>query len=908
MNIQETRIRKWSLVVICCLLGLIMGTGSGFGLEPPTPQELEQYKNDGTLQQRIEQAKNIGNHLTDPQLVVRQQYKLQKIQLKQSGMTEAEISQLMAPPPAWAGGLPATGTVKVLAVLINFSDYTPFNTQTTINGKLFGSGSPADYPYESLKNYYSRASYNQLTIQGNTLGWYTTAYPRSSVAQTDAGRETLLKEVLNYYNAQGHDFSQYDNDGDGYIDYMIVVWTGADNGWANFWWGYQTSFGDSSYTLDGKKLFKYSWQWEANPWSAPGTYDQVVVMHETGHALGLPDYYDYDNTQGPDGGVGGLDMMDGNVGDHGCFSKWLLDWLSPAEVVTVGTNTYTMRATGAFPDCVMVMPGAQANNTFQEYFLVQNRFRTQNDATLFTAKDGLLIWHVDARLDGSGWNYLYDNSYTSHKLLRLMEADGLEQIEAGSYANAGDYYVTGKTFGPGTTPNSNMYSGTSSQITVSSISAAAETMTAQIAIAGMPPPPPTLGAAVDNTALTWTTGGNANWAGQTTTTHDGVDAAQSGSISHNQSTWMETTITGPGTLTYWWKVSSEATYDFLRFYLDGAEQTGSISGNVDWAQRSHGIPSGSHTIRWTYTKDYSVSSGLDAGWVDQVVWTPSACSYSINPTSAAGLAAGGAGSVSVTTGAGCSWTAVSNAGWITITSGSSGSGNGTVNYSYTANGTGSPRTGTMTIAGQTFTLNQAASAATLTVLTPNGGEVLAAGSTYQITWNAPAEATKFTLQYSLNAGTAWKTIATNVAGAFYNWTVPALAVNKPNCLVKVIGYNAGGTQLALDQSNAVFRIEVIKVISPNGAEVWRSGEMHPITWTTNVTTKPIAKVNLYYKIDSTGYKLITSFTGTNPGTYNWTIPVVATNRPASRVKVELIYTGIATKGNDISDANFTISP
>ncbi len=82
-----------------------------------------------------------------------------------------------------------------------------------------------------------------------------------------------------------------------------------------------------------------------------------------------------------------------------------------------------------------------------------------------------------------------------------------------------------------------------------------------------------------------------------------------------------------------------------------------------------------------------------------------ACTFSINPTSASYAAGGGTGSVTVTAGAGCDWTAVSNATFITVTSGSSGSGNGTVSYSVSANG-GSSRNGTITIAGQTFTVNQ----------------------------------------------------------------------------------------------------------------------------------------------------------------------------------------------------------
>ena len=82
------------------------------------------------------------------------------------------------------------------------------------------------------------------------------------------------------------------------------------------------------------------------------------------------------------------------------------------------------------------------------------------------------------------------------------------------------------------------------------------------------------------------------------------------------------------------------------------------------------------------------------------------CSYSINPTSRSIGAGGGTGSVSVTASNGsCGWTATSNDSWITITSGSSGSGNGTVNYSVDSN-SGSGRSGTATIAGHTFTINQ----------------------------------------------------------------------------------------------------------------------------------------------------------------------------------------------------------
>jgi len=84
-----------------------------------------------------------------------------------------------------------------------------------------------------------------------------------------------------------------------------------------------------------------------------------------------------------------------------------------------------------------------------------------------------------------------------------------------------------------------------------------------------------------------------------------------------------------------------------------------------------------------------------------------ACSFSINPTSASFAAAGGSASVTVTTQAGCNWTAASNNSFITITSGASGTGSGTVNYSVAAN-TSTARSGSLTIAGLTHSVSQAA--------------------------------------------------------------------------------------------------------------------------------------------------------------------------------------------------------
>ena len=134
------------------------------------------------------------------------------------------------------------------------------------------------------------------------------------------------------------------------------------------------------------------------------------------------------------------------------------------------------------------------------------------------------------------------------------------------------------------------------------------------------PPPPSLGEAVDNKALSWTTGGTANWFGQKCIYYYGGDAARSGAITDNQSTWLRTTVTVPGTLNFYWKISSEMGYEYLHFYIDGIPQA-QISVSADWQQQTYSIGSGIHVLEWRYTKDGSVTSGSDCGWLDKVEFT-----------------------------------------------------------------------------------------------------------------------------------------------------------------------------------------------------------------------------------------------------------------------------------------------
>lgn len=125
------------------------------------------------------------------------------------------------------------------------------------------------------------------------------------------------------------------------------------------------------------------------------------------------------------------------------------------------------------------------------------------------------------------------------------------------------------------------------------------------------------------TALDWgatllypvTTGGDRPWFGQTVEKNDGVDAARAGSPAHAGESWLQLAVPGDALFRWRWKASCEPQWDKLALLLDGTE-IASISGEVPWQTRTMRIPSGSHSVRFVYSKDGSISRGQDTAWVD----------------------------------------------------------------------------------------------------------------------------------------------------------------------------------------------------------------------------------------------------------------------------------------------------
>jgi len=143
----------------------------------------------------------------------------------------------------------------------------------------------------------------------------------------------------------------------------------------------------------------------------------------------------------------------------------------------------------------------------------------------------------------------------------------------------------------------------------------------------------------DFSAYGWQFGGNSNWTISTEDPYEGTYSAKSGTISDSEisSMYVEMDVIADDNISFYRKVSSEPSYDFLKFYIDGVELD-SWSGEEGWEEVSFPVTAGTHTFKWEYSKDMSVSNGSDCAWVDYIIFpasnnsgNPLAVTASANP-------------------------------------------------------------------------------------------------------------------------------------------------------------------------------------------------------------------------------------------------------------------------------------
>jgi hypothetical protein len=127
----------------------------------------------------------------------------------------------------------------------------------------------------------------------------------------------------------------------------------------------------------------------------------------------------------------------------------------------------------------------------------------------------------------------------------------------------------------------------------------------------------------DFSTYNWQFEGNAPWIIDDSEPYEGLYCARSGDITDGQESelFLYAEVLADGDITFFRKVSSEAEWDFLRFYID-YDMVGEWSGELNWEIVSFPVSQGMHTFRWVYEKDGYLSNGDDCAWVDYIILPP----------------------------------------------------------------------------------------------------------------------------------------------------------------------------------------------------------------------------------------------------------------------------------------------
>lgn len=372
-------------------------------------------------------------------------------------------------------GLPSIGDVEVLVIPVLFKgENIPSNYKENIETAFFGSSS--DTGWESLSSYYYKSSYGALNIKGtvldgystgNTVSYYENLYKEylddyeaymnyESDYYPDPVEYLIIKDAIEYYDPY-IDYSKYDSDNDGFIDSIYFVYmTEYSMEDDSFFWAYTDEYiTDEVELYDDVEvdfyMFASYYFLEDEFYGSNINLNVETFIHETGHLLGLDDYYDYDPTSGSNALLGGGDMMDNNVGDHNAYSKALLGWLNP-YVVRGCDSTITISSLESTSDAIFIYKDFN-DSLFGEFIMIE--FYTPDGLNigasgnygLFT-NSGIRITHVDANLNTEDVYSIFEitkcnNSYTTNPLISLIEKDQNKSIVSTGYSENNDLFYVG---------------------------------------------------------------------------------------------------------------------------------------------------------------------------------------------------------------------------------------------------------------------------------------------------------------------------------------------------------------------------------------------------------------------------------------------------------------------------------
>ncbi|MGM9837071.1 MAG: M6 family metalloprotease domain-containing protein [Paludibacteraceae bacterium] len=367
-----------------------------------------------------------------------------------------------------------------LVILVNFSDKAFATSKAEMDSMLNGQNYTRSYSYTyngekynisaqgSARQYFNESSFGQYTPQFDVVGPVTVSQKMAYYGgDNDAYAYKMVVEACKKADQQFNvDFSQYDNDNDGDVDFVYFFYAGygeADSHIANTIWPhsyemdeYAKYYDDASIDLDGKHINKYACSNEINYLSKK--YDGIgTFCHEFSHVLGLPDMY-ITQANSNHRTLDTWDIMDygpyNNDGNtppaYSGYERFFMGWIQPR--ILTQPELVTLPEVNSSKEVLLISATDKHNLIGNDpspitFYLLENRQQTGWDKYL--EGHGLMLTKINYSYQK--WYNNIVNDYSSSMGIDLIEADGLapeydeNDSENGYFAKPGDLFPTGAT-------------------------------------------------------------------------------------------------------------------------------------------------------------------------------------------------------------------------------------------------------------------------------------------------------------------------------------------------------------------------------------------------------------------------------------------------------------------------------
>lgn len=315
----------------------------------------------------------------------------------------------------------AIGSRKVLIVLMQFPDCNMTSSKSAFIDLFNAENYTEDGARGSVKDYFSYVSYNMLQLQCDVIGPFTAKYDMAyyggnvGFGSNDKNTYELFREALVHAETQTN-LSDYDADGDGYIDNIHIIYAGYGEeagASSDAIWAHEATF--PYIEAGGVKIDRYSCAPELRSNRGNGISRIGPHCHEIGHALGTMDYYDTDYQEGGAyQGTGKWDLMGSG--------SWNEDGTLPANINPY-VKVYDLgwcKAVNISEDGNYLLKASDSNNNVfrldtpiqGEFFLLENRQQRKFDCGV--PGHGLLIYHIAAGIDDKKKTNTINASYPQY--------------------------------------------------------------------------------------------------------------------------------------------------------------------------------------------------------------------------------------------------------------------------------------------------------------------------------------------------------------------------------------------------------------------------------------------------------------------------------------------------------------